>query len=301
MVFLPPRWALGCAPIGGLFAPVPQDAATQTVEAALTAGITLFDTAPHYGAGLSERALGCALAGRDRDSFRIATKVGRRIVDGSGDAVAPGACGARTVGDLSRDGVLRSLESSLLRLGVDRVDLLYLHDPVNVDDALENAWPALQSLRAEGTVGAIGVGMNYSESLARFALEADPDVLMVAGRLTLLDRSALDQLMPPARDTGVGIVAAGVFNSGVLADPHDGAHFDYQPASEQILERAQAMDRACVRHGVRLVDAAVHFPLRFPEVSTVVVGARSPDEVFSFAASASVSISDELWGELDDI
>lgn len=291
---------LGCAPIGDLFTSVTEDDANQTVAESLTSGIRFFDTAPHYGGGLSERRLGSALRGVDRDSVSIATKVGRQLVDASGDIVPPGGLGVRTVGDLSRDGVLRSLESSLVRLGVDRVDVLYLHDVENVDVALETAIPTMLRLRDEGVVRSIGVGMNYSAPLTRFAAEADVDLVMVAGRYTLLDRSAADDLLPVAAANNVDVIAAGVFNTGILADPTDGAMYDYRPATADELARARALQRRCDGHGVRLATAAVHFPLRHPAVAGVVVGARTAGEVRQFAADAIAEIPTELWDELDD-
>ena len=194
---------LGCAPIGDLFTSVDEADARSTVITALDAGIRFFDTAPHYGAGLSERRVGEALRGVDRNTISIATKVGKRIVDEDGNDVPAGRVGTRTVPDLSRDGVLRSIESSLKRLGVDRIDVLYLHDPLDVDEALENALPIMHQLRAEGVVRAIGVGMNFSAPLARFIAEGDVDLVMVAGRYTLLDRSAAEQLIPVAVERGV--------------------------------------------------------------------------------------------------
>lgn len=290
---------LGCAPIGNLYEPVADAAATATVDAALERGIRFFDTAPHYGAGVSELRLGRALAGVDRDSVAIATKVGRRVVDAAGDEVDVGSTGAGTVGDLSRDGVLRSLEGSLRRLGTDRIDLLYLHDPEDVDEALRSALPALAELRAEGVVRAIGVGMVWTEPLTRFVREAELDVVMIAGRVTLLDRRAEADLLPAAREREVGVIAAGVFNSGILADPFGSPTFDYRPADEALTARARRMHEICERFGVRLADAAVRYALRRPPVSAVVVGARTPDEVASFADGISADLPDGLWEALD--
>lgn len=290
---------LGCAPIGNLYERVADDAATATVEAALARGIRFFDTAPHYGAGESERRIGNALAGVERDSVAIATKVGRRVIDATGDEVSLGEVGAGTVGDLSRDGVLRSLEGSLRRLRTDRVDVLYLHDPDDVDEALRTAWPALVDLRAEGVVRAIGVGMVWSEPLTRFVREASPDVVMIAGRVTLLDRSAESELLPAAREHDVEVVAAGVFNSGILADPFGAPTFDYRPADAELTARARRMHAVCESHGVRLADAAVRYALRRAPVSAVVVGARTPAEVDAFADGVHADLPAGLWEALD--
>lgn len=290
---------LGCAPIGDLFTSVTEADAGATVAQALASGIRFFDTAPHYGAGLSERRLGAALRDVERDSVSIATKVGRQILDARGEIVPSGGVGVRTAKDLSADGVLRSLESSLARLEVDRIDVLYLHDPEDVDLALREAIPAMVRLRDEGVVRAIGVGMNFSEPLARFAAEADVDLVMVAGRYTLLDRSAERDLLPTAAGNDVAVIAAGVFNTGILADPRDDAMYDYRPATAAELARARALQRRCIEHGVRLSAAAIRFPLRHPTVAGVVVGARTADEVRQFAADAEATIPLALWTELD--
>jgi D-threo-aldose 1-dehydrogenase len=290
---------LGCAPIGDLFTSVSETDSDETVATALASGIRFFDTAPHYGAGLSERRLGRALAGIARESVSIATKVGRQIVDADGDVVARGSVGVRTTMDLTGDGVFRSLDSSLARLGTDRIDVLYLHDPDDVDLALESAIPAMVRLRDEGVVRSIGVGMNYSAPLARFAAEADLDVVMVAGRYTLLDRSAEEDLLPAAAANGVDVIAAGVFNTGILADPVEGAHYDYRPATDDELARARALQHRSAMHGIRLAAAAIRFPLRHPAVAGVVVGARTADEVRQFATDAGTAVPLELWNELD--
>ncbi len=293
-------FGLGCAPIGNLYHDVAEDAADATVAAALGRGIRFFDTAPHYGAGVSERRLGRALAraGVDRDTVSIATKVGRMIVDADREPVAVGGTGVDTVGDLSADGVLRSVEGSLLRLGTDRIDLLHLHDPADVDEALRGAIPALVRLRDEGVVRAIGAGMVWPEPLTRLVREADLDVVMIAGRVTLLDHTGEESLLPAATERGVGVIAAGVFNSGILADPVGSPYFDYREASAELRSRALRLQDACERHGVRLADAAARYPLRAPAVEAVVVGARTPAEVDAFAAAETAAIPEELWAEL---
>ncbi|MFF2453186.1 aldo/keto reductase [Isoptericola sp. NPDC058082] len=299
-------FGLGCAPIGNLFTPVAEADAEATVGRALERGLRFFDTAPHYGEGVSELRLGHALAGVDRDSVVIATKVGRVIVDADGAPVPSGGTGGpggTTVGDLGRDGVLRSLEGSLARLGTDRVDLLYLHDPADVDEALRGALPAMLELRDQGVVRAVGVGMGRNAPVARLVREAAGalDVVMPAGRVTLLDRTALDDLLPAARERGVGVVAAGVYNSGVLADPVAAPFFDYHPASPEQVDQALRMAAACHREGVDLPTAAVRWPLLVPGVEAVVVGARTPAEVDVFADAADAVVPDRLWTELDAI
>jgi D-threo-aldose 1-dehydrogenase len=294
-------FGLGCAPIGNLFTAVADADADATVGAALDAGIRFFDTAPHYGAGASEARLGRALAGVPRDSVALATKVGRTIVDAAGAPVPSGAVGADTVADLSRDGVLRSLEGSLARLGTDRIDLLYLHDPMDVDEALHSAIPALVQLREEGVVRAIGVGMVWPDPLTRFVQEAEVDVVMIAGRTTLLDHRGESSLLPEAAARGVGVVAAGVFNSGILADPENTPYFDYREASAEQRSRALALAALTESHGLPLRHVAARYPLRLPAVEAVVVGARTAAEVFDFAAAEHAEIPDELWTEIEHL
>lgn len=294
-------FGLGCAPIGNLFVPVAEAAAEATVGRALDRGVRFFDTAPHYGEGVSERRLGAALAGVDRDSVVIATKVGRTIVDADGAPVPVGGTGVNTVGDLSRDGVLRSLEGSLLRLGTDRVDLLYLHDPHDVDAALRGALPALLELRDQGVVRAVGVGMGHNAPVARLVREAADalDVVMPAGRVTLLDRTAEADLLPAARERGVGVIAAGVYNSGVLADPVAAPFFEYHAASPEQVDRALRMAAACAAVGLPLAAVAARYPLRVAGVEAVVVGARTPAEVDVFADAAAADVPEDLWATLD--
>lgn len=292
-------FGLGCAPIGNLYREVAEADAETTVHAALAAGIRFFDTAPHYGAGASEQRLGTALRGVDRDTVSIATKVGRRVVDASGSTVPVGGVGVDTVGDLSADGVLRSVDGSLRRLGTDRIDLLYLHDPADVDEALRDAIPALLRLREEGVVRAIGVGMVWPDPLTRFVNEADIDVVMIAGRVTLLDRTAERDLLPAAAERGVGVIAAGVYNSGILADPVGSPYFDYREASPELRRRALALRDLCAAQGVELPHAAARYPLDRRGVDAVVVGARTPAEVAAFVAAATATIPPGLWSELE--
>ncbi|MFI6541487.1 aldo/keto reductase [Nonomuraea sp. NPDC050547] len=295
-----PDFGLGGAPLGNLFTAVTDEQARATVDAAWEAGVRLFDTAPHYGLGLSERRLGAALAGRD--GYVLSTKVGRRLVpadpvrdDEGFDVVAA----ERRVWDFSRDGVRRSLEESLVRLGLDHVDVALIHDPdAHAGQALAEAYPALEELRAQGVVKAIGLGMNQWQVPARFVRDTDVDVVMLAGRYTLLDRSGLP-LLEACAAKGVKVLAAGVFNSGMLATDEPGGTFDYQPASAPLLERARLLAEVCRRHGVTLPQAAMAFPARHPAVATVVLGARSADEVRRNAALWAEPVPEELWAELE--
>ena len=300
------RLSLGCAPLGNLYRPTSDADARGAVEAAWDAGVRYFDTAPHYGLGLSERRLGAALRDRPRDAFAVSTKVGRRLEpvadgqrpDDEGYAVAPTH---RRVWDFTRDGVLRSLESSLERLGLDRVDVLFAHDPDDhYTEVLDGAYPALEELRAQGVVRSIGAGMNQAGMLADFVRHTDMDLLMLAGRYTLLEQGALDDLLPLCERRGVRIVAAGVFNSGLLARdvPPDDAHYDYAAAPGELVARARRIAAVCGRHGVTLPAAALAFPLAHPAVASVCVGARSAAQVERNAALFAARIPAGLWAEL---
>ncbi|SEF84656.1 D-threo-aldose 1-dehydrogenase [Nonomuraea solani] len=280
------RVGLGTAPLAGLYTPVGEEQAAATLEAAWDAGVRYFDTAPRYGEGLAERRLGRFLAGVDRAAVTVSSKVGALL-----DPVRR---------DYTVEGVYASLVGSLERTGLDAFDLLLIHDPDDHwEQAVRYAYPALERLRAQGGVRAIGVGMNQAAMPARFVRETDVDCVMVAGRYSLLDRTAGDELLPLCAERGVGVLVAGVFNGGILADPTPGAHYDYRPASEPVLKRARAMAELCEAHGVPLAAAALRFPLRHPAVTGVVVGARSPEEVAEDMTLAATTIPDALWAELE--
>ena len=288
---------LGTAPLGGLYDAVDDETAQATVERAWSLGIRLFDTAPYYGSGLAERRLGAGLRGRPRDELTVSTKVGRLLRPG--DSSADGWHGAPPLEayfDFSYDAALRSLDESLERLGLDRIDIALVHDPDDhYEEALAGAFRALARLREEGVVRAIGVGMNQTELLCRFAREADPDCFLVAGRYTLLDRSAADELVPLCEERGIAVIAGGVFNSGVLAD---GETYDYAPAPAAVFERAAELRAVCARYGVPLAAAAVQFPSRHPAVAAVLAGCRSPSEVEEDVRLFELELPDDLWQEL---
>ncbi|PZG15043.1 aldo/keto reductase [Nonomuraea aridisoli] len=296
-----PRHGLGGAPLGNLFDTVPDEQARATLDAAWESGVRLYDTAPHYGLGLSERRVGSALAGRS--GYVLSTKVGRLLVptdagDAPDDDHFAVSAGLRRVWDFSGDGVRRSLDDSLERLGLPAVHIALIHDPDDhVEQAIAEAYPALAELRDEGVVRAIGVGMNQWEAPLRFVRETDVDVVMLAGRYTLLDQSGLPLLDECCR-RGVRVMAAGVFNSGILATPEPSGTFDYQPAPSPLVERARRIAEVCDRHGVTLPQAAMAFPLRHPAVATIVVGARAPEEVTANAALWSRPVPDDLWDDL---
>jgi D-threo-aldose 1-dehydrogenase len=290
--------ALGGGPLGGLFEAVGDERARATVDAAWELGVRTFDTAPHYGAGLSERRLGAALRDRPRDEYVLSTKVGRLLV--SGDQGDPEgfaeSLDLKRVRDYSRDGVRRSLEDSLERLGLDRVDVALVHDAEDfMDEAIAEAFPALAELRSQGVVRAIGAGLNYVGPMLRVAREADVDCILCAGRFTLLDRSAADELLPLCEQRGIGILAGGVFNSGILAG---GETYDYQPAPPELLQRRDELAAVCERFGLPLAAAAIAFPLRHPAVTSVLVGARSPEEVAAAANALERTLPEGLWAQL---
>ena len=309
------RLGFGSASIGGLFTDVADDDAIAAVHHAWDLGVRYFDTAPLYGYGASERRLGAALRDRPRDTFVLSTKVGRLVrddaaipgdadidhqrLDGVDDAFYVRRQAVRLVFDYSADGVRRSLEESLERLGLDRIDIAFIHDPdEHWPAAISEAWPALERLRSEGLIRAVGAGMNQSAMLTRFARETDMDVLLVANRYTLLDQEALGELLPVCVERGIAVLVGGVMNSGVLADPRPGSRFDYAPAPPGILERARRLGEVCARHGVPLRAAAMQFPLAHPAVVSLVAGVRTPAHLDDYPAMLAHAIPPELWAEL---
>lgn len=296
----------GGAAIGGLYTPVDDEAARGAVDAAWDAGIRYFDTAPHYGIGLSERRIGAALAGRPRAQFTLSTKVGRLLEPVTGDPVGDDSADGfavpathRRVWDFSADGVRRSLAESLARLGLDRVDVVYLHDPDDHgEQAFREAYPALERLRAEGVVGAIGAGMNQTAMLTRFVRDTDVDVVLCAGRYTLLEQPALADLLPAAEQRGTSVVVGGAFNSGLLADPRPGATYNYAAAPAEVLERALRLQEVAARHGTSLRAAALAFPLAHPAVAGVLVGARSAQEAHDCVRKYRAAVPADFWAEL---
>ncbi|MFJ9241126.1 aldo/keto reductase [Streptomyces sp. NPDC101776] len=296
----------GASPIGNLYRITSAREATAAVDTAWAAGIRYFDTAPHYGLGLSEHRLGAALKNRTRQEYVVSSKVGRLLVpnerpqgvDTEGFVVRDDL---RRQWDFSRDGVLRSIEDTLARTGLDRLDIVYLHDP---DDhwrqAADEAMPALADLRDQGVVGAIGAGMNQSAMLARMLRETAADVVMLAGRYTLLDQSALDDVLPAATELGKSVVAVGVFNSGLLSRdrPAEGMKYDYQNAPPDLVTRAGAIAEVCERHGTTLPAAAIDFPFTHPATINVTLGMRSPEQVARNVELHSRHTPEDLWDDL---
>lgn len=297
------KLGLGTAPLGGLYQPVSDAAAEATIAKAWDLGLRFFDTAPQYGNGLSERRLGRFLAGKPRDSYVLCTKVGRllrRPAEATGeDAYYKGTPPERPVFDFSYDGVMRSFEESLERLGTGRVDVLHIHDPDDhYDEAVAGAYRALDKLRSEGLIAAVGAGMNQSEMLARFARAGRFDCFLLAGRYTLLEQNALADLLPLCEQQGVGIIIGGVYNSGILANPTLGAKFNYDDADPVLIERARALDAVCVSYGVPLKAAAIQFPAAHPAVASILTGARNEAEIVENEALFRHPIPPALWEEL---
>lgn len=299
-------FGFGAAGIGNLYAEVSDADAEAALQAAWDAGVRYFDTAPHYGLGLSERRIGKFLAGIPRDSYVVSTKVGRLLepAEATGLDLDHGFAvpnSMRRVWDFSADGVRRSLESSLERLGIDRVDVLLLHDPDNHwEQAAGEGFPALAELRSQGVVGAIGVGMNQWEMPARFVRETSIDVVMLAGRYTLLEQPAAREFLPLCVERGVSVLAAGVFNSGLLARPQvsPDAKYNYSAAPPELIERARRIAEVCERHGATLPQAAVQFVLRHPSVASVVLGVKSAEQAVRNAELFAGPVPEALWDDL---
>ncbi|MGB3909779.1 MAG: aldo/keto reductase [Pseudolysinimonas sp.] len=324
------RLGLGTNPLGGMFEAVPEDEAIATVADALHAGLRLFDTAPVYGYGNAERAVGIALAGAARESVTVTTKVGRllRPHEASGERdtsvlfeghpLYRGTPDLEPRWDFSYDGAMRSLEESLVRIGMDRVDAVYVHDPDDqIQEAAEGACKALAKLKDEGVIGAIGVGCNSTRALVAMANRAPLDCVLVAGRYSLMDQEATDELLPLCVRDGISVVAGGVYNSGLLCHPEPrqlidktdksasaiptwrgSATFNYTPASRERIEQAQVLADACHEFGVPLMAAAIQFPLRHPAVASVLMGPRNRVELRQNLEMFEFPIPDEMWDEL---
>ncbi|WP_035761199.1 aldo/keto reductase [Paenarthrobacter nicotinovorans] len=301
------RLGFGGAGIGNLYRAIPDGQALATVLAAWDAGIRYFDTAPHYGLGLSEQRLGAVLRDKPREEFVISTKVGRVLEPDSGGGQDPEGfdvpATSRRMWDFSEGGIRRSIEDSLERLGLDHVDIAYLHDP-DVHDlqaGISEALPVLEKLRAEGLVKAIGVGINSAEAALECVEAADLDLVMLAGRYTLLEQPDVP-LLDRCLERSTGVVSVGAYNSGLLARPDvpEDAHYNYDQAPPEVLERARALAALCRDFGVELPTAALQFPLRHPAVVNVTAGATSPEQVATNAARMESPVPEELWAALEE-
>ena len=292
---------MGTAPLAGLYEAVAEERAMATLQRAWDLGIRYFDTAPLYGYGLGEMRTGSLLRKHPRDEFVLSTKVGRLLLPGEPppDSQYKGTPKLLPVFDFSYDAVMRSVDASLGRLGVDRVDMLYIHDPDDHEEAaLTGAYPALAQLRDEGVVHAIGAGMNQWEMLTRFAHETDMDCFLLAGRYTLLEQGALKELLPLSEQRNIAIVVGGVFNSGVLANPAPGARFNYEPAPRALIDRAARIAEVCARWNVPIKAASLQFPLGHPSVTSVLIGSRSREHLEENVRLFEQEIPDALWQDL---
>ena len=299
------RLSLGTAAFGGLYRSVSETDCTDTLLTAINNGINFIDTAPHYGKGTSEVRIGKAIAGRDRSSFVISTKVGRLLVPSEAeidDFFMDADNSVERKFDFSAKGVRQSLESSLERLGIESVEILFIHDPdAHADEAILEAYPELDQMRSEGIIKAIGVGMNQCAIPTRIMKETDIDVVLIAGRYSLLDQEAMEELLPTALARNVDVIVAGVFNSGILANPVKGATFDYLPASDELLAKAVRIREVLDGHQVSLTSAALQFPLRHPAVKSVLVGCRSAAEVESNIEEFDKTIENRAWDDLESV
>jgi D-threo-aldose 1-dehydrogenase len=300
----------GAAGLGNLFRSMSDQAAAAAVDAAWDGGVRYFDTAPHYGLGLSERRLGATLKDRPRGEFLLSTKVGRVLEpnptaagtdrDNEGFDV-PATLKRRW--DPSESGVRRSIEDSLNRMGLEHIDIAYLHDPdtYDLEEGIRQALPALEKIRSEGLVKAIGVGSNSAEALTQCVQRADLDLVMLAGRYTLLEQAAAADLLPACQAKGTGVVNVGVYNSGLLARPQvpEGANYNYAPAPPQILAKARSIAVVCNSFGVELPTAALQFSRLHPAVRAVVVGSSSAAQTSQNIDRAREHIPEELWDELE--
>lgn len=309
----------GMGPIGDFYEILDEKTCITTVEAAYQGGIRLFDTSPHYGNGLSESRLGAGLRHVPRDQIIVSTKIGR-VMDPftppppkNPEVYSPGFAGGFKHSpkfDYSHDGAMRSIEHSLLRTGLDRLDIVLIHDcdvwthgkvdaEIRFKEAMEGAYVALDKLRGEKVINAIGFGLNEADMCARFARAGDFDVAMMAGRYSLLVQTGLAEFLPLALEKKMGVMLAGVFNSGILATGAvPGATFDYAPASPEIMDRVAKIEAICAAHGVSLRQAAIRFPLGHPAVVSVVLGAARPHEAAANAADADARIPSGLWSDL---
>jgi D-threo-aldose 1-dehydrogenase len=304
-----PALGYGAANVGNLFRPLSDDEAWAVLDAAWESGIRFYDTAPHYGLGLSERRLGAFLQTKPRDEYVLSTKVGRLLrpnpdhaggLDTANDFHVPDDL--QRVWDFSADGIRTSLDESRERLGIERLDLLYLHDPErhDLDLALAEALPALEQLRAAGEVTAVGIGSMVSEALAAAVRSADLDLVMVAGRYTLLEQPAAVDVLPACRERGTGIVAASVFNSGLLAAdvPRRDGRYEYGQLPDELWDRLVRIAEVCAAHDVPLPAAAIRYPLQSDAVRSVVVGGSRPEQLRQNAEHAAREIPAALWEEL---
>ncbi len=307
--------SFGAAPIGNLYRPVDRAQAMDVLDTAWDAGIRYFDTAPYYGQGLSERRLGDYLQGKARGDFVLSTKVGRLlspVTDGPlPDNGFADALPFNVRYDYSYDGIMRSWEDSLHRLGLPSVDILYVHDlesgtfggddyAAHLETFATSGIKALERLKSEGSIGAYGLGVNQVDACINVMERVGLDCLLMAGRYSLLDRSACTRLMGMCEDSGTAMVVGGVFNSGILATgAKPGATFNYAEASDDVMQRVSGMEAVADAHGVTLANAALTFPLRNPVVASVLIGSSKPSSLTRNFATIADPVPDALWPEME--
>jgi D-threo-aldose 1-dehydrogenase len=298
------RLSLGTAPLAGLFKSVDISESDQLIHTALDNGMNYFDTAPLYGHGLAEERLGRILSNVTKP-FVLQTKVGRVLNWVEKADPVPWFPDAdphiQPVFDYSADGIKRSLEESLKRLGVDHFDIALMHDAENhIPEAINIAYPVLADLKRQGIIKAVGIGINFCDVAIEIMKNIDLDIVLLAGRYTLLDQSAQNKLLPYALERRVDITIGGVFNSGVLADPKPGATFEYLPASDEIIAKAQAIGAFLSGRGIPLTAAALQFPLRHPAVTSVLTGSRNSKELLANMADFDLELPEDIWNQLED-
>lgn len=307
---------MGTAPLGNLYRAISDDDAHATLEKAWDIGCRYFDTAPLYGLGLAETRVNRFLRGKNRDDFVLSTKAGRLLEvcppdQRTGIGKFFDTPSRREQFDYSYNGIMRSFEQSLERLGVDRVDILFAHDldifnqgsaevmEARLADFLASGYRAMLTLRDQGVVKAIGAGINEWQPAQRMLEYGDFDMFLLAGRYTLLEQEALDSFLPLCERRGVGIVLGGPYNSGILATgPKPGAYFNYDPAPQHILDRVAKIEAVCTSHGVKLIEAALRFPLHHPCVVSTIPGAQAVAEAESNKVCIGATIPDALWADL---
>ena len=300
------KLSLGTAPLGGLFTSVPEADSDGVIATAFAADINFYDTAPLYGFGRAEVRLGRGLNAANKP-YVLSTKVGRVLNPVSGSAVAGGLAEfadadttVEPIFDYSAKGIRRSFEESLVRLGVDRIDVALIHDADDrIDEAMKFAYPELEKMRSEGLVSTIGVGMNYCPPTVKAVVETDIDIVLIAGRYSLLDQSSQDQLFKETMKRKVSVMIGGVYNSGILANPVAGATFHYAPAPDEIIAKAQKIRDLLATFNVSLTAAAIQFPLRHPAVTTVLTGSRSAKELLANIADFDSDVPEEAWAALE--
>jgi D-threo-aldose 1-dehydrogenase len=298
------RLSLGTAPLAGLFKSVDVSDSDQLIHTALDNGMNYFDTAPLYGHGLAEERLGRIL-GTVTKPFVLETKVGRVLNWVEKADPVPWFPDAdphmQPVFDYSADGIKRSLDESLKRLGVDHIDIALMHEAENhIPQAINTAYPVLADLKRQGIIKAVGIGINFCDAAVEIMKSVDLDIVLLAGRYTLLDQSAQNKLLPYALERKVDITIGGVFNSGVLADPKPGATFEYLPASNEIIKKAQDIGAFLKKLGIPLTAAALQFPLRHPAVTSVLTGSRNSSELLANMTDFDLELPEDIWNQLED-